>query len=101
MFIYNVSIKVTHTICKDWVQWMKEEHIPEVMDTECFVKFTFAQLVEIDEEDGITFSCQYYAQSKADYNRYIELHSERLRNAGIEKWGNQFIAFRTLMQVVN
>jgi hypothetical protein len=44
---------------------------------------------------------QYHAEAKADYNRYIELHATALRNDTIQKWGNQIIAFRSIMQVVN
>ncbi|HAK12810.1 MAG TPA: DUF4286 domain-containing protein, partial [Chitinophagaceae bacterium] len=44
---------------------------------------------------------QYYAESKADYNRYIEHHAQRLRKDGTDKWGDQFVGFRSLMQVVN
>jgi hypothetical protein len=101
MFIYNISIKVTHSIHKAWLQWMQEVHIPAIMETNCFVKYTFAKLLDIEEEDGLTYSCQYEANTKADYNRYITVHSQKLRDDSMQKWGNQFIAFRTLMQVVN
>ncbi len=101
MFIYNISIKVTHAIHNNWLQWMQEVHIPMVMETKCFSNYTFAKLLDIEEDDGLTYSCQYTAQSKADYNRYIDVHSIKLRDETIQKWGNQFIAFRTLMQVVN
>jgi Domain of unknown function (DUF4286) len=100
MTLYNIAIKVDWIIDKDWVKWMKEEHIPAVMATNCFTQYTFAKLIEIDEEDGPTYSCQYIAQSKADYNRYIELHSSGLQKATLDKWGNKYFAFRSLMQVV-
>jgi hypothetical protein len=100
-FIYSISIKVTHAINSNWVLWMQQEHIPAIMATGCFTKYVFTKLLEVDEEDGLTYSCQYYAVAKADYNRYIEIHSQQLRQEGMQKWGNQFIAFRSLMQVVN
>ena len=31
MYIYNVTVKVDHTIVKAWVHWLKKEHIPEVI----------------------------------------------------------------------
>jgi hypothetical protein len=100
MFIYNVTIKLDHTIHEDWVKWMNEEHIPEIMKTGCFEKFQFVRLLEIDEEEGPTYAVQYYAVSKAQYNRYIDLYAPKLRQASTDKWGNKFIAFRTLMEVV-
>ena len=101
MFIYNVTIKIAHSIHDEWLQWMKEVHIPEVMNTGCFEKFVFVRLLETDEEEGPTYAVQYYASSKAGYNRYIELYAPALRKAGMDKWGDRFIAFRTLMEVMN
>lgn len=101
MYIYNVTTKVAHEIHTDWFHWMKQEHIPAVMQTGCFTNFQFVRILETDEEDGITYAVQYQAAAKADYNRYIELHAPALRNESIQKWGNQMIAFRTLMKVVN
>lgn len=101
MFIYNVTIKVDPSIHEEWVIWMKEKHIPQVMATGCFIKHQFVRLLETDETEGPTYAAQYYAESKADYNRYIEIHAPALRQDGVNTWGNKFIGFRSLMQVVN
>lgn len=101
MYIYNVTTKVSHQIHTDWVQWMSNEHIPGVMKTGCFLKNVFVRLLETDEEDGPTYAVQYYAEDKAAYDRYIKDFAKQLRQDTISKWGNQIIAFRSLMQVVN
>jgi hypothetical protein len=98
--IYNVTIKISWPIHDAWLQWMKEKHIHDLMQTGCFTSYTFARLLDIDEEEGPTYSCQYHATSMAQYDTYISQHSKKMQQDGIEKWGNQFIAFRTLMQVV-
>jgi hypothetical protein len=101
MFIYNVTIKLDQSIHEKWIQWMNESHIPAVMNTGCFEKFVFVRLLETDETEGPTYAVQYYAASKAQYNRYIDLYAAKLRKDSMEQWGNKFIAFRTLMEVVN
>jgi hypothetical protein len=55
----------------------------------------------VDETDGPTFAVQYFAESKALYNQYIEKFAPLMRGKSFEKWGNRFIAFRSVMQVVN
>jgi hypothetical protein len=101
MIVYNVTIKVDHTIATAWLSWLKEEHIPDLINTGCFTHANIFHLVEADDAEGITYAVQYHAESKALYNRYIEKFSEMMRKKGQDKWGNKFIAFRTLMQVVN
>ena len=100
MFIYNVTIKIDHSIHEAWLQWMSETHITDVMNTGCFEKFVFVKIVDTDETEGPTYAVQYFAVSRAQYNRYIDVYAAKLRKDGMDKWGNQFIAFRTLMEVV-
>lgn len=101
MFVYNVTIKVAHSISAEWLEWLKEEHIPEVMATGCFQDYTLLKLLEVDESEGPTYAVQYKAESKAAYNQYIEKHASALRQKSFDKWGDRFIAFRTVMQIVN
>lgn len=101
MIVYNVTIKVEHSIADAWLSWLREEHIPGIIGTGCFTEATILQLLETDESDGITYAVQYLANSKALYNRYIREHADEMRKKATEKWGNKFIAFRSVMQVVH
>ena len=101
MIIYNVTIKIANVIQTRWLQWLKEEHIPEVIQTGCFTYATILRLLEVDDTEGPTYAIQYFAESKGLYNNYIEKHAPTMRQKSFDKWGNQFIAFRSVMQVVN
>lgn len=101
MYIYNVTIKLTWSIHDDWLKWMQEKHLNDVMATECFTRYQFVRLLDVDEEDGPTYAIQYYCDSKALYNLYIEKFAPQLRQDGTNLFGNQFIGFRSLMQIVD
>ncbi|MCY7311225.1 MAG: DUF4286 family protein [Bacteroidota bacterium] len=101
MIIYNVTIKVDHSIAAGWLTWLKEEHITDIISTGCFTHAVILHLLEADDTEGITYAVQYHAESKALYNRYIEQFSEEMRKKGMDKWGNKFIAFRSVMQLVH
>lgn len=101
MIIYNVTVKVDNSIGDAWLQWLKDEHIPEVVGTGCFTHAVILQLIEVDNSDGPTYAIQYHAPSKGLYNIYIEQHAPRMRQKGIDKWGDRFVAFRSVLQVVN
>jgi len=101
MIIYNVTIKVEATIAKEWLQWMKEVHIPEVMQTGCFTDYKIVRLLEVDETEGPTYAIQYNAESKAIYNQYISKFASELRDKTYQKWGDRFIAFRSVMEIVH
>jgi hypothetical protein len=101
MFIYNITIKVDNNILQQWLQWQKEEHIPEVMATNLFTQNKFFKLLDQDDIDSSTYVVQYYIDTKEKYEKYLNEYALLLRGKAFEKWGNNFVAFRTLMQVVH
>ena len=101
MFIYNVTIKVKQEIAQAWLIWLKDEHIKEIIATGCFSDAVVMRLLEVDDSEGPTFAVQYKAFDRAAYELYIEQHAGLLRQKSYEKWGDGFIAIRTIMEVVN
>jgi hypothetical protein len=99
--IYNVTVKVERQIAVAWLDWLLQEHIPGIMNTGCFSHYRVVRLLELDDSEGPTYAIQYHAASKSDYNRYMELHAPVMRKKSFEKWKEQFIAFGSLMEVVN
>lgn len=99
--IYNVTVKVQSSIANDWIKWLLEEHIPAIMQTGCFTTHRVVQLLETDDSEGPTYAIQYHANSISDYQRYIDEHAAHFRQDSIGKWGDRFIAFRSIMQVIH
>lgn len=101
MIIYNVTIKLQAGIHSPWLAWMQQEHIPAVVATGCFENAKLLRLLDIDDEEGPTYAVQYFAAARADYDRYIEKFAAEMREESFRKWGDSFIAFRSIMEVVN
>ena len=101
MIVYNVTTKVDTAVAGEWLQWLKEEHIPEIINSGCFTHANILELLETDNTDGPTYTVQYFAESKSNYNVYIEKFAPVMRQKSFDKWGNKTIAFRSLMKVVN
>lgn len=100
-YIYNVTLKVDAAISADWLQWMKTVHMPEVLATGCFQESRLLRLMEVDDSEGPTYAAQYTAPDKESYNRYITQYAEGLRKKSFDQWGNRFIAFRSVMELVH
>lgn len=100
MIIYNVTVKVEAQIAEDWLRWLLSEHAPNIMQTKCFTDYRVVRLLEVDDSEGPTYAIQYYAQSKADYIKYIEVHSSKMHQLSFQKWAGKFIAFESVMEVV-
>ena len=99
MIIYNVTLKIHDSIQADWLQWMKEEHMPELKQTGLFNDYRLCRLLEQDEDEGHTYVAQYFCDTLEQYNTYISEHAQSMREKGFRKFGDKFIAFRTIMEV--
>ena len=100
MIIYNVTVKVDAAIADAWLQWMQAEHAPALVATGCFTDYRIVRLLEVDDAEGPTYAIQYHAQNMQDYERYKTEFAAALQQQSTQRWGDRFIAFRTLMQVI-
>jgi len=99
MIIYNVTVKVDLDVHDDWMTWMRETHIPEVMATGKFVDHQIAKVL-VDDQDGITYAIQYKCQSMQDLEAYQNEHAPALQKDHAERYKDRFVAFRTLLELV-
>ncbi len=100
MIIYNVTLKVESSVCDEWISWMKEVHMPEVMGTGLFTDCRLCRLLEQDEAEGVTFAAQYFCDSLEQYNNYIDKFAQDMRERAFKLFGGKFVAFRTVMETV-
>jgi hypothetical protein len=101
MIIYNVTIKVDWAIAEDWLQWMQDIHIPEILGTGCFEKHQLVRILQIDETDGPTYAAQYLAATLSKYDYYLQHYVAQFRKSVTDKWGDKYLDFETLMQTVD
>jgi hypothetical protein len=101
MIVYNITVKIDPAIEAAWIKWQQQEHIPDIMASGQFTQWKMFRLLEQDESEGMTFILQYFAPSLENYNKYIEEYAAVLRKKAFDRWGDRFIAFRTVMEVVN
>lgn len=99
MVVYNVTISIDETVATEWLEWMKEEHVPDVMKTGHFRDCKICR-VHGEEEGGITYAVMYTAKSAEDLDIYQEQHAPRLQAEHTGKFEGKFAAFRTLLSVI-
>jgi hypothetical protein len=98
--IYNVTIKISTESHLQWVEWMRNTHIPEVMATACFSSFRFLHLEGYDDDEGITYAAQYTCPSRDLFDIYNRDHAPALQAKTIALFEGKFVAFRTILEVV-
>ena len=98
--IYNVTVKVSTEIKGEWLSWMQQEHIPEVMETACFNSYRLLHLEGYDDEEGITYAIQYSCPNNELLDIYQRDHAPDLQKKHQKKFDGKFVAFRTILKMI-
>ena len=101
MIIYNVTVNIEKDTQTEWLKWMKEEHIPDVLATGLFEGHKVLRLLnEESENTGVTYAIQYYCENMKKLQKYMAQHATALQQAHLNRFKDKFVAFRTLLEEV-
>lgn len=101
MILYNVTMNVEDEVHDDWMQWIRTQHIPALMNTGLFVEHKMLRLLsETDEAVGTTYAIQYFLKDIKSFLFFTENHADNFQQDLMLRYGNKVIAFRTLLEVV-
>lgn len=101
MIVYNVTLSILPEIEEEVIDWLKKDHIPEVMATGLFIESKMFRVIE----DPIlkthnSFAIQYTLHSWDDFDNYNKNHASLLRSKTQQKYGENVLAFRTFLEKI-
>ena len=99
MIIYNVTVSVEESIKTDWLNWMKTEHIPEVMAAAVFTKAQINRVI-VQGDSNHTFAIAYTCASMKNLHQYQIKFATELQQKHVARYGDKAVAFRTIMEVI-
>ena len=99
MIIYNVTVSVEESIKTDWLTWIKDIHIPEVMSTGIFFKSQINRVIIQGDSDN-TFAVSFTCETMKDLHQYQVKFATDLQQKHTARYGEKAVAFRTLMEVI-
>jgi hypothetical protein len=101
MYIYNVTINIDESKHEEWLNWMKEIHIPSMLATGKFTQAKMSRVLINEEMGGITYSVQYTTDSLETLEKYYKEDAQQLRDEGLKLFKDKFVAFRTELKVIS
>ena len=98
--IYSVTVNIDADVHDEWLQYMTEIHIPDVMATGCFLGSRMLKMQESPDVEGFTYNFQYLVKDLDTYENYKVVYAPGLQAAVNNKFEGKFLAFRTLLDMV-
>jgi hypothetical protein len=100
MILYNITFTVNNEIEEDFVQWMKDTHIPDIFDTGLFLEHKFFRLLNSPDDSITNYSLQFFTENTGKLIEYEKSFAHPLRFQTQARYGEKVMAFRTLMELV-
>ncbi len=98
MVLYNVTVGIDPDIENEWLGWMKSDHIPAIMATNMFVEYKIFKVLSPEEEESVSYSVQYFAESVDQVVQYLNEFAPPLVEEHRQRYHNRHVAFRTLLE---
>jgi hypothetical protein len=99
MILYNVTVNIDANTHLEWLDWMRSQHIPEVMNTKCFIESRISR-VHGEEEGGFTFAVTYLCPTQELMDLYEEKFAPKLQADHTSRYQGKFVVFRTMLSVI-
>ncbi len=99
MIIYSVTIAIQAGIESQWVKWMNEVHVPDVLRTGCFSECRFHRVLG-PADDELTYVLQYRCRSLDEYHRYRDNFAPALQKEHTDRFSGRFRGSRQLLEEI-
>ncbi|GAB3260814.1 hypothetical protein GCM10027347_25420 [Larkinella harenae] len=100
MILYNLTVNIDKTVEREWLNWMRAEHVPAVMATGLPQAHKILHLLTEVDNGGATYTFQFSFLSKLDFFRFQKYHSDDLLEQIQQRFANQYVTFQSLLEEV-
>jgi len=100
MILYNITVNIEQKVEQEWIHWMKEVHIPDVLATGIFQENKFYKLLHETDDGTVNYSIQYFTDSLEKINEYNLKFAPKLQADFKSKFKDKYVVFRSLLEIV-
>lgn len=99
MYIYNITFNIDESIQKEWLEWIKDSFIPEMLLDETITKFVLSQIMVSEEMGGITYSLQFSVTTAQNLEELLKKDPKNIPFQS-QRFSEKQVYFSTGMKVI-
>ena len=100
MLIFNITFLVSDKVHGSWLKWVREEHIPFMLDSTYFTHPQVARIITSDKEDGTSFSVQFHTNDMRTLKKWHAEYSTVFQQDCSKNFGTEVLFFTTVLEIV-
>ncbi|MCF0053636.1 DUF4286 family protein [Dyadobacter sp. LJ53] len=98
MIIFNITVNISYAAEKEWLNYMKTVHIPEILATKLPLECKLLRLLTEIENEGSTYTSQFSFRTMEDFLAYQTHFQADLQERHHTLFSGQYVSFRTLLE---
>jgi hypothetical protein len=100
MLIFNITFLVSDKVHSSWLKWVREEHIPFMLNSTYFIQPQVARVITSDKEDGTSFSVQFHINDMRTLKQWNQQYSTVFQQNCSQNFGSEVLFFTTVLELV-
>ncbi|MDD4971778.1 MAG: DUF4286 family protein [Paludibacter sp.] len=100
MLIFNTTYLVSDKVHGIWLKWVREQHIPFMLESTYFTQPQVARVITSAEQDGTSFSVQFHVLDMHTLKLWNKEYSQLFQEKCSQQFGTEVIFFTTVLEVV-
>ena len=100
MYIYSVTVFIDKDAETNWLDFMQQKHISDVLKTGFFTKACMRKVVKHTDADKSVYKIEYYCKDKESYQTYATTAASALQKDVADRFAGRFNAERVLLEEI-
>lgn len=102
MIIYSVTVSLELDIEEEWLEWMQQKHLTDVMNTGYFQSYRFHKIMEpVVDPERVSYNTLYAIESREKLDLYQREAGPQLQHEQQERFGDQALAIRVILNQIS
>ena len=100
MLIFNTTYLVSDDVHESWLEWIREQHIPFMLDSTYFSQPQVARVITSAKQDGTSFSVQFHIQDMHTLKLWNKEYNSLFQENCSKQFGTEVIFFTTVLELI-
>jgi hypothetical protein len=101
MLILNTTFLVSDEVQNQWLNWVREQHIPFMLNTKYFKKPQIAKVLGNDTADGTSYSVQFQVNDSETLEKWHSEFAGKYEQSCYQVFGNEALFFSTILEILD
>lgn len=98
MILYNTTFIVEEKVHDDWFLWLKEEHINDYLQSNCFAGARLGKITSHIEPGAVSYSLQLFVNDELKLDQFKNNFLSDIQQKSILKFGTNVLSFESEME---